>query len=526
MNPASNGADAIVRTLADQGITLCFANPGTSEMHLLGALAREPRIRPVLCLFEGVATGAADGFARMSGVPAMTLLHLGPGYANGAANTHNARRAFSPMVHVVGDHATSHARADAPLASDIAALAATSSVAVLTTGPDGDPATAAANAVAASLAGAGGPVTLIVPADHAWSPARPSAAADTAVRPEPEQQEPLFEHAGAVARAIRSARAPLLLLGSPVTCNQTALAAAARLAAAGIVIRADTFLARQSRGGGRFEPERLPYFPEVAAAALADHDLLVLAATTIPVAFFAYPNGPTTLVSPAASVVSLFARGDDPASWLVALADALGCAVGAAPAGHGNGSLRPAVPSGPLDPASIGRSLARHMPADSIVSDDAVTSSGPVFAGTRNAARHDWLSLTGGAIGQGLPLAIGAAFACPGRRVVALTGDGAAMYTPQALWTMAREQLDIIVIVCANGAYRILDLEYTRTGAAANGPGVGAMHDLTNPSIDWCALAESMGVSARSCSSARTFDQMLEEALNRAGPSLIAARIQ
>ena len=511
-----NGADAIVRTLADLGVKVCFANPGTSEMHLVSALDREPRIRPVLCLFEGVATGAADGFARIAGTPAMTLLHLGPGYANGAANLHNARRAFSPVVNVVGDHARGHAEFDAPLASDIAGIAATSSIWVRTVeSPDGC-AHASAVAFAASREGAGGPATLILPADCAWSDAPrpvPVIASKRVAAP--------GRHIADLAGRFRQARSPAILLGGHATRDGDMLALAGRLAAAGATVFADTFVARQHRGAGVFHPHRLRYFAEEAAADLAHHDLLVLVATTAPVSFFAYPGKPGRLTPASADIVELVGRDGDVLGTLVEFAAALDAPISREQARQ----VLPAIPEGALTPASIGQSLSRHMITDSIVSDDGVTSSGPIYAATEAAPRHDWLGLTGGAIGQGLPLAIGAAIARPTARVIALSGDGAAMYTVQSLWTMVREALDITIIVFANHAYRILDIEFARTGAGQPGRATEKLLGLGDPQLDWCALAKGMGMAAVSCSDAADFDRALSRSFAQPGPSLIEARI-
>ncbi len=517
MTRTANGAEAIVSTLADLGITACFANPGTSEMHLVAALDREPRIRSVLCLFEGVATGAADGFARIAGAPAMTLLHLGPGYANGGANLHNARRAFSPVINIVGDHATDHASFDAPLQSDIAAQAATSSVWVGTVSSADNAAGNARDAYCASLGGGCGPATLILPADFAWQP----ACLEPVEAKRPISRSADGDRVRQIAKAMRSARSPALLLGSHATSQSAALSAAGRIAAWGAAVFHDTFVARQQRGGDHFAPRRMRYFSEEATSDLAGHDLLLLAATSSPVAFFAYPDKGGSLIATDTQTEILAEREEDVAAALILLADELN----APTLGSGRPLAAVAAPTGPLTPASIGTSLARHMPAGAIVSDDAVTSSGPVFSATATASPHDWLFLTGGAIGQGLPVAIGAALAKPEARTIALSGDGAAMYTLQSLWTMAREKLDLTVIIFANQAYRILDIEFARTGAAAGGHGTPALLDLGQPELDWRALARGMGVSAVSTDDAATFDRLLAGALKTSGPILIEARI-
>ena len=507
-----NGADAVIATLADNGVEACFANPGTSEMQFVTALDREPRVRPVLCLFEGVATGAADGYARMAGKPAVTLLHLGAGYTNGAANLHNARRAYSPIVNVIGDHATYHRKFDAPLTSDIAGLAGPNSIWLKAAETADQAADLAAEAVAASYGPPGGPASLILPADCAWSPATrkgPTLAPPKAAPPPSGTIE-------SVARAVKGATRPVLLLGGS-TCTERGLAAAARLQAAGTRVITDTFIPRQSRGGGRFAPDKMMYFGEMALTDLEGCDLMVLVDTVQPVAFFAYPAMPSVLVPAGCKPMTLAERGQDGAAAMEALAEALGAK--AAPAAATQ--VFPDRPTGDISPYTVGASIARHMPEDTVISDDAVTSGLPVFMQTKGARPHDWLSLTGGAIGQGIPVAVGAAVACPGRKVLSLNGDGAAMYTVQGLWTMARENLDVTVVIFANHTYRILGVELARTGAGKPGKAAASLLDLGEPRIDWVKLASGLGLAAVRCETAESFDATFAAAMSQTGPSLI-----
>ncbi|MEO8927101.1 MAG: acetolactate synthase large subunit [Caulobacteraceae bacterium] len=510
-----NGADALIETLILNEVTACFANPGTSEMQFVSALDRNPAMRSVLCLFEGVATGAADGYGRMTGRPACTLLHLGPGLGNGVANLHNARRAFTPMVNIVGDHATWHRAFDAPLTSDIAAIASANSPWVKSAASADEVGPLAAEAVAASHGPPGGSATLILPADCAWSPTavlgpRASlpvkAAVDDAVVAE-------------IAGRVRTARKPVLLLGSGA-CGEAALAAAGRIAGLGTRVLTDTFIARQPRGAGRFSPDRMIYFGEMALADLEGVDLMVLVETTAPIAFFAYPDRPSVLVPDGCETATLAHRGEDGAQALAALADRLGA---------GASQVQPLAladpQTGPLTPAAAGAAIARHMPEGAIVSDDSVTSGQAVLALTRGARPHDWLGLTGGAIGQGIPAAVGAAVASPGRKVVSLNGDGAAMYTIQGLWTLARERLDVTVVVFANQAYRILGIELGRTGAGNPGPAASRLLSLDDPAIDWVSLAKGLGVPAGRCETAEAFDAAFARAMAEPGPHFIEAAI-
>ena len=510
-----NGADALIETLILNGVTACFANPGTSEMQFVSALDRQSAMRPVLCLFEGVATGAADGYGRMARQPACTLLHLGPGYGNGLANLHNARRAFTPIVNVIGDHATWHRALDAPLTSDIAAIAAPNSLWVKSAGAADEVGPLASQAVAASRGPPGGPVSLILPADCAWSPTTvkgPRVEVPTKGAVEPA----LVEEIG---RRIRVANKPVLLLGSGA-CGEAALAAAGRIAGAGARVLTDTFIARQPRGAGRFSPDRMAYFGEMAMADLEGIDLMVLVETTAPVAFFAYPGRPSVLVPDGCETATLAHRGEDGAAALAHLADRLGA---------GSSESQPlALPdsqTGPLTPAAAGAAIGRHLPEGAIVSDDSVTSGQAILGLTRGARPHDWLGLTGGAIGQGIPVAIGAAVACPGRKVLSLNGDGAAAYTVQGLWTLAREALDVTVVVFANNAYRILGIELGRTGAGNPGPAASRLLSLDEPAIDWVAVARGLGVPGRRCETAEDFEAAFSRAMSEEGPHFIEAAI-
>ncbi|MFD0849005.1 acetolactate synthase large subunit [Sphingosinicella xenopeptidilytica] len=512
-----NGADLLISTLIANEVTTCFANPGTSEMQFVAALDHHPQMRSVLCLFEGVATGAADGYGRIAQSPACTLLHLGPGYGNGLANLHNARRAFTPIVNIIGDHATGHRSYDAPLHSDIEGIAAPNSLWVRSAETADSVALLAAEAISASLAPPGGPVSLILPADAAWN----KADAQPTIAQRRSWAGPAPEALGEAARRIRAAGQPVVLIGGHA-CSEAGLAAAARIAATGVRVVADTFIARLSRGAGRFAPHRIPYFGELAMEDLAGADLMVLAGTTQPVAFFAYPDRPSLLVPDGASLCSIADRREDAVAALEALADTLG-----APS-HGSSQpydIADAAPRGALTPHTAGVSIARHMPEGAIVCDDSVTSRTGLTMPALTAAPHEVLAVTGGAIGEGLPLAIGAALAGPQRKVISMNGDGAAMYTVQSLWTMARERLDILVIIMANGSYRILNNEMARTSAGDAGPRAARLLDLGDPRIGWVDLARGLGVEALRCDAAETFDAAVAQAMRQRGPFLIEAVI-
>jgi len=511
------GAEALVSTLADHGVTACFANPGTSEMHLVTALDHEPRIHSVLCLFEGVATGAADGHARVTGGPAMTLLHLGAGFLNGGANIHNAKRAWTPMINVIGDHAVPHLRYDAPLTSNILGLAGPNSVWIKSADRVADTGELAAEAWEASFGPAPGPVSLLLPADSAWTEGGKSGAA----RQRPSLRAPDAARVAAAAKAVRSAMKPVILINGTALAP-AGLAQAARLKAAGIRVITDTFFPRMARGAGLFAPDRMQYFAEGAIADLEGSDLMLVAGTQVPVAFFSYPGKPSVLVPEGCTPMVIGGPESDSAAILRALADALGAKSSAEPAPLD----LPGAPTGALNAATIGASIARHMPEGTFVSDDGVSNGLPAFMMTGRARPHEWMMLTGGAIGQGMPLALGAGVAAKGRRkVLCLTGDGAGMYTNQALWSMAREGVDVVTIVFVNHSYRILNIEMARTGAGNPGRVAGDLLGLGRPEIDWVKLSEAQGVPAVNAATAEEFDAALERAFAAGGPQLIAAHV-
>ncbi len=513
-----NGAEALVRTLVECGVVECFANPGTSEMHLVQAIDAVPEMHAALCLFEGVCTGAADGYGRITGKPAVTLLHLGAGLANGLANLHNARRARSPVINVVGDHARDHVHRDAPLTSDIEGVARPMSAWVRTAATAEGLGHDAADAVSAALThrpGAEGSVaTLIVPVDCAWGQGRFAHPNPPPARP------PVTSAAVDAARAVLGPQAVLLLDGSAL--SEEGLVHANRIAATtGARMLAATFAARVDLGPGLPRVSRLPYFPEPAMAELEGARHLVLAGAEPPVSFFAYPATPGDLTPQGCSVVRLAHAHEDVVDALEALAAAVDAS---ATAGQLNGRQRPEVPAGRLNTANAALILAAHLPDGSIVAADS-GGGGALFDPVQSAARCTWLNITGGAIGQGGPVSVGAARARPEARVFALLGDGAAMYTNQFLWTHAREQQNVTTVVFSNQKYGILETEYRRLGVNEIGERAARLFDLGEPGIDWVKLAEAQGVPASRASTCEEFDQALRRAVAEPGPRLIEAMV-
>lgn len=502
-----NGAECLLRTLLNGGVDVCFMNPGTSEMQFVSALDRVPAMRGVLCLAETVCAGAADGYARITGLPAATLLHLGPGLANALSNFHNARKARSPIVNIVGEHSTQHLRYDAPLTADVEAFARTVSGWVHTLTDPARMGPAAAEAIAASRRPPGQVASLIIPADHSWSGAGdPAPALPLASRP-----APAADRLAAIEALLASGESAALLLGGS-SASEAGLAAAFKT---GLPVFVNRYSAQVPRGRKWAAARRVAYFPEPAEAMLAGLRHLITVEAEAPVSFFGYPGRRSTLAPEDCTIHTLAAQDEDGIAALQAL-----------PSHAASPSEPPPLDlpaDGPLTPDSLGAALAALLPEGAIVSDEMVSSAEAVNTALNHAAPHLLLPVTGGSIGQGLPVALGAALAAPHRKVVALEADGSAMYSLQALWTMARERLDVVTVIFANRRYRILDVEMRRTGAAAIGPRAGGMIDIANPALDFVRLAEGLGVEASRAATTAQFIDQLRSALAAKGPRLIEA---
>ncbi len=510
------GADVLLRVAVDRGVSVCFANPGTTEMPLVTAFDRTPGMRAVLGLHENVCTGAADGYARIARHAALTLLHLGPGLANGLANLHNARRARSPVVNVVGDHMSWHRSFDAPLTSDIAALARTVGAHYEICDPT---AIASTTQLAIDEAQQNGCVsTLVVPADF-----------QQRTVPEPPGDEPAHhaprrgvdtDAVERIARELRAAGSGAVFILGGSGLSRDAQHAAGRVAAAtGAVLYSETFPARAERGGGLPPVDRLPYFPEAAVQVLQSATAVVLAGAREPVAYFGYEGLPSRLAR-TETVRRLAGPDDDAEQALVMLAELVG-----ATEPHGSAGALPPEP-GPgtaLTGQSAGAALARWLPENAVVSIEGGTCGYPFFTASATAAPHTVLTNTGGAIGQGLPVALGAAIAAPERPVIAIQSDGSGLYTLQALWTMARESADIVVLIAANRAYNVLRTELSRhaDAEAAAGPQATRLTSLDDPAMDWVSLARGFGVPARNAATTGELRDAFASALRARGPHLI-----
>jgi acetolactate synthase-1/2/3 large subunit len=514
-----NGAETLVETLADQGVEVCFANPGTSEMHFLAAL-ENPRIRSVLCLFEGVATGAADGWARMKDKPASTLLHLGPGLANGLANIHNAKRAGVGMVNVIGEHSTRHLKYDAPLTSDIQGLARPLCHWIRTTDGPEHIATDTAAAVAAAGARPGQISALILPGDASWGEAGELKRLPKA---EPVRRAPPSGQIEHIARVLRSGEPALVIFGGRSMRGRALELAGQVSAASGCRLATQFFSVRIERGAGRTPLERIPYAVDQAVKFLSGFRHIITVETGEPIAFFAYPDKPSLLKAAGCQMHELVARDEDSILGLEMLVEALG-------AGKAGAALQvwsdTPMPTGALNPTSIAHALSHAMPENCILVDESLTTGRESMGLTAGARPHDTIQNMGGSIGYGTPVATGAAMACPDRRTFCMVGDGSAMYTIQSLWTQAREGLPVTTIIFANNTYAILKAEYSNMGAgAAPGPRALSMIDIDKPTIDWVAMANSMGVPATSVTTAEDFSKAMINSCREDGPVLIEVKL-
>ncbi len=510
-----NGAENLIRALVSSGVDTCFTNPGTSEIHLVAALDRITEVRCVLGLFEGVVTGAADGYARMTGKPACTLLHLGPGFGNGLANLHNASRAQVPMINVIGQHATYHLRHDTPLTSDIEAVARPYSKWLRTSGSSHEVGRDAVDAIVAARTAPGQIATLIVPADVAWSEGGSSATPSVVVPRSPVPATEAVEHAATMLRS--GVKTALLMTGNALYGK--GLAAAGRIAeATGAKLLAPYPVTRLERGAGLPPVDRVAYVLEQGVEQFKEFRQLILVGARAPVAYFAYPGKDSAFTSPGCEIYTLASPGEDYVGALDALESAL-----LLPRTElvGETASRPQLADGNITLPGLAAVVGALLPENAIVVDESMTSGRGMMAATKGAPPHDWLGNTGGSIGIAMPLAVGAAVACPDRRVLCLTADGSGMYTLQALWTMAREGLNVTTVVFANRDYAVLKREFSYLGIGNPGTRALDMFEIGRPDLDWVQLAKGMGVPGTRVTSLAEFAQALRKGLESEGPTLI-----
>lgn len=512
-----NGAQALVQTLTSNEVNICFANPGTSEMHFVAALDKTPEMRCVLGLFEGVVTGAADGYGRMLDQPAATLLHLGPGLANGLSNLHNAKRAQSPVVNIIGDHATYHRNYDAPLTSDIEGTARPFSDWVRTTADADAVATDTAAAISAALSLPGQISSLILPANAAWSELSEQSTATPLAAPS-ASEEISAAKVVAAAKALQSGARTAIILNSRATREEELKVAGSIAAVTGAQLVAPTQIARLSRGAGRVPVARIPYGTDPGVQMLSEFENIILIGAKAPVAFFAYPDKPSELFPAGTRIIELARPDQNVSEALNALQDELGAA---------NTPIElqqyaPAtVPTGSITPEKIGEFLSASLPENCVVVDESLTSGRTFLSATQASVPHEWLFTTGGSIGYALSNSIGVAMAVPGQKVITLQADGSGLYMPQALWTQAREGLDVVTLVFANRKYQILRNEMQNVGADFGGPKSEALMDIGNPDIDWVSLGKAFGVNSVRAETMDELQAAFTNALRTSGPSLI-----
>ncbi|MCL5974149.1 MAG: acetolactate synthase large subunit [Ferrimicrobium sp.] len=511
----STGAHQILAGLTDAGITILFTNPGTTEIHFVDALGRLHELQSVLTLTEAVAAGAADGFARITDQPSAILLHLGPGLANATAYLHNAKRAHSPIVVLVGEHSTGIKPLDPPLASDIDALAHTFSKAVFHASFEIAPRHSAAKAGFAALEGTPGPVTLIVPSDLAWS-----EFDDAQPLSKPIPLEPSIDPA-VLAEALTALAAPAgttVVVGGTLLHDEGAPTLARLLAQSNLTVVTNTFTPRIDRSPATQGLRRLPYLPEMAATVLKDTRKLVVIGGQVPVPFFGYPHLPDRLLPEGCEVIQVTTNPR--------------AALGAARQLIENSDESPSAPivapptqtrDGQLTPAGFAAVMSELLPSEAVVVDESNTLGIGLEEATAYARRHTWLpALSGGAIGHGLPLAIGVALAAPGRKVIALIADGSSLYSHQALWTHAAQNLDILTVVLINRSYAILNFELDRLGSTAATDDARRLLSLAPPPIDHAQIAGGLGVASVQVATLDSLRDALVAALGQQGPRLVA----
>jgi len=511
-----NGAELLLRTAQKAGVEVCFANAGTTELPLVAAFDSVPGVRPVLALFEGVCTGGADGYGRVRETPAMSLLHLGPGFANGIANLHNARRAKAPVINIIGQHTTWHIPADAPLTMDVESLANTVSQWTRTVSSPEMLSFDFIDAYAASMTGS--IATLIVPNDHLLAEVEGIIRTATPLDPDPLSLQIIEE----AANLIRSGKKTALMIGGKALRGQGLLTAAHIRALAGCDLLTETFPGYVERGGALPDVVRIPYFPEPAQALLSDYELIILTDVREPVTFFGYPGVDSHVLRKNQKRIPLCSGRQSVVEALGYLEDILKTTMSSCKKDrHVPKPEKPSLPHGALTAEKACRTLAALQPEGAIIVDEGITSAIPYYPLTAGSPPHSVLTISGGSIGYGMPCAVGAALASPNRQIINFQADGSAMYTIQALWTEAREGLNVKTLICSNRGYNILRVELERAGITDPGPKALSLADIDHPRLDWISIAKGMGVPATSVDTVEGLVREFTRVLEEPGPSLI-----
>ena len=512
-----NGSQALFKTLLDSGIDVCFANPGTSEMQLVYEMGTTDGFRPVLCLQENVVTGAADGYYRIVGKPAFAMLHLGVGVANGLCSMHNARKAGSGMVALCGAGADYHHHdVEITFLRPIADLATPVADWVRTSKSADDLAVAGSEAV--QVARTGKVATLITPANHHWELTPIEVKAQEPTSPPAVSDETIDK----AVELLKNGKSTAVMLGGLAVAEGQEIAGKIAVAS-GAKLLCETMCAKLPRGAGSVVVTQIPYIPEMARTVLAEFEQVIMVGGRRPMASLAYEGASLSKVPESCEMHYLVTDELDVLGALDSLCAKLG-AGDITDVDRYEAAADTADPTGELSPEAVAQCLTMLIPENAIVSDESATMGMQMFSMTQNAKPHDWLmSPNGGGIGHGLPVALGAAVAGNGRKVLALQADGCGMYTPQALWSIARENLNVTIVILKNDRYGILEVELARVRESAANDKMMSMLEIDKPSIDWVQIAGGMGIPATSATTAEEFYQQLSEAMAHKGPRLVEA---
>ena len=496
----------------------------------MDALSGVGGVRTVLGLHENVVTGAGDGYARMARRPAMTLLHLGPGLANGLANLHNAKRASSPMLNLIGTMATWHTAADASLQMDVESLTQTVScwASLL---PSRELLHTFAREAIARVSAFASPdgcriATLLLPHDLQWQICSHSGAHMEPSLIVPSSGGGVVAIDALLQDLAEAGRRGALLLGGEALCEPMLSVFASYARCVGTAILCVNEFARADRGQGRPAVRRIPYHSQQAREFLESFTVMVFINAVEPTAQFGYPESISTLVSSHSKIHRI------PFAELSAVLHHLQGAISRDAAGELEPMAFPSnlfPPDGILTAPKMWQLVAGLQPLDTIIIvDESLTSGGEYWEASQHSPPFSHLSQTRGAFRNGPPCAVGAALACPDRHVINLQADSSGLYSSQALSTQARERLNITTVVCANNAYGILQVDLARQKPKFGGRGcvVNALTQLNDPPIDWVNLAAGYGVLAVTVNTCEELARELSTAIDAQGPRVIVASLR
>ena len=516
-----NGAAAFFKSIVDNGIDTIFACPGTSEMQVVDEVGYS-NLRVVLCLFENSVTGMADGYARMLDKPALGMVHVTCGLTNALANMHNARIANSRMIIFGGGVHVAH-EVNEPVHSMLQRQPYVAQIAaqcvIEARSPD-QLAAAATQALKASNDGAGKIVYVYGPNNAVWGESSFQGKLTSSAE---QRQRVSTATISSIADTLKAGKKTAFILDN-LALREEGLEILGRIAegAGGRLFR-EWLPSRIAMGAGRVRTETLPYGGAEGRELLSEFDQIVLVGAKIPVCPFSYENQPWVKIPENCNVHTLATADHDILAALEELATQLDLPEKAS----NRYNRKPGEPpTGPLSGNSIVQSLSILMPADSIVLDEAMLENVMFPLLMDGAAPFDFMAACpGGAIGAGPPVACGAAIACPNRKVILLEGDFSLMQGNTALWSMAQHNLDICVINYNNEGSASLSTELARVRQGEAQPKSIELLRIRKPTIDYAAMAESMGVPASRAETAEEFHLQLTKAMSTKGPHFIDANI-